>query len=305
MNKKNIAKALKLKLNDWIKHIDDKEVVKAIEKDAIVTGGAIVSLLNGEQPNDYDIYFKTKETCLKVAEYYAKKWNTMYPTKPSVRVDLEQIERNEHEEIIKDDRIMCFIESAGIAAEDEENCIDDTSEPIYDGEPYIEEECDQSNKPRYRPRYFSTNAISLSDKIQIVIRFYGPVEEIHKNYDFAHCTCSYDFDNNEVVLPEKALECIINKELYYIGSKYPLCSIIRARKFITRGWHINAGQYLKMCLQLNELDLHDFNTFKDQLAGVDSLYFNQAISNMKKRKQDDPSFEIDNTYLFEVINRIF
>lgn len=305
MNKKNIAKALKSKLKDWIKHIDNKEVVKAIKKDAIVTGGAIVSLLNGEQPNDYDIYFKTKETCLKVAKYYAEQWNLMHPNKPHVRVEVEKGKRNEQGEMVNDDRITCFIGSVGIAAEDEENCIDDTSEPIYDGESYTEEECDQSDKPKYRPRYFSTNAISLSDKIQIVIRFYGPVDEIHKNYDFAHCTCSYDFDNNEVTLPEKALECIINKELYYVGSKYPLCSIIRARKFITRGWHINAGQYLKMCLQLNELNLRDFNTFKDQLAGVDSAYFNGAISNMEKRMQDDPSFEIDNTYLFEVINRIF
>ena len=168
----------------------------------------------------------------------------------------------------------------------------------------MEEEL-KTEKPRYHPRYFTTNAISLSDKIQLVIRFYGEVEDIHKNYDFAHCTCSYDYKNNELNLPNKALECIINKELYYIGSKYPLCSIIRSRKFITRGWHINAGQYLKMCLQLNELNLHDFDTFRDQLTGVDSAYFDIAIKGIEKKKEDDPNFELDNSYLFEVINRIF
>lgn len=302
MNKKNMTKALKAKLNDWIKSIEDPEVVNAIKEDAIVTGGALVSLITGEEPNDYDIYFKTKETCVKVARYYANKWNTMYPNKPKVNIKVGS--KDKDGETINEARITCFIKSVGVAAEDGENGIDDNSEPVYAGDPDAKEPT-EVDKPKYRPRYFSTNAISLSDKIQIVIRFYGPVEEIHMNYDYAHCTCSYDYKENHINLPEKALECIINRELYYIGSKYPLCSIIRSRKFIVRGWHINAGQYLKMCLQLNELNLHDFDTFKDQLAGVDSTYFAQAIDGIEKRMHNDPEFKVDNTYLFEVINRIF
>jgi len=203
-----------------------------------------------------------------------------------------------------EERVTCFIRSKGIAKEENENGIDDESEPVYDGEPYVEEQKD-IERPKYRPRYFTTNAISLSDKIQLIIRFYGEVEDIHKNYDFAHCTCSYDYSRNELVLPNKALECIINKELYYIGSKYPLCSIIRARKFINRGWHINAGQYLKMCLQLNELNLHDFDTFRDQLTGVDSAYFDIAINGIEEKLKKEPDFKLDNNYLFEIINRIF
>ena len=68
-------------------------------------------------------------------------------------------------------------------------------------------------------------------------------------------------------------KCIINKELIYTGSKYPLCSIIRTRKFIERGYHINAGQYVKMAWQLNKLDLNNLDVFKDQLMGVDSFYW--------------------------------
>lgn len=296
MNSKNIKKSLKKKLDDWVSSINDEEVKKEIKKNAIITGGAIVSLLNNEQPHDYDVYFKTRESLHKVVQYYANKWNDLHIGKTQVEIREEKL----HGE----DRITCFIRSVGVATDDEENGIDDESEPIYDGEPDVEEEL-KTEKPRYHPRYFTTNAISLSDKIQLVIRFYGEVEDIHKNYDFAHCTCSYDYKNNELNLPNKALECIINKELYYIGSKYPLCSIIRSRKFITRGWHINAGQYLKMCLQLNELNLHDFDTFRDQLTGVDSAYFDIAIKGIEKKKEDDPNFELDNSYLFEVINRIF
>lgn len=293
MNAKNIAKALKSKIDDWCNHISDDEIKKVVKENAIVTGGALVSMLNGEVPNDYDIYFKTQEAVIAVADYYAKLWNEAHKDKAQViiRVDNET------------KRVTSFVSSVGIAAEDGENGIDDDTEPEPDvGET---EEEQKAEKPKYRPRYFSTNAISLSDKIQLVIRFYGSVDEIHLNYDFVHCTCSYDYKENKVNLPSRALEAIINKELYYVGSKYPLCSIIRTRKFVSRGWHINAGQYLKMCLQLNELNLKDFKVFQDQLAGVDSAYFNEAIARIAEKQEKEPDFKVDNTYLFEVINRIF
>lgn len=292
MNSKNIAKVLGAKLKKWVETIDDQEVIKAIKDDALITGGALVSLINSETPNDYDVYFRTYDSCLKVAQYYTKKWNETKTPLVEIKSDGERIE--------------CFIRSKGIAAEEGENGIDDNTEPYAtENEDEPTSENPEIKKPAYRPRYFSTNAISLSDKIQVVIRFYGDVDKIHENYDFEHCKCSYDWNENKVNLPVRALECIINKELYYSGSKYPLCSIIRSRKFIERGWHINAGQYVKMALQLNELNLKDFKTFKEQLAGVDSAYFSQAISHLEKMKEENPDFNPDNNYLFEVINRIF
>lgn len=73
MNKKNIAKSLHAKIDKWLKSIDDECIVDIIKNNTIVTGGALVSLLNGEEPNDYDIYFKTQESCFAVAQYYADK----------------------------------------------------------------------------------------------------------------------------------------------------------------------------------------------------------------------------------------
>jgi hypothetical protein len=282
---KNIKKALNAKVEDWLKSIDNKDIEKLIRENAIITGGAIVSMLTNDEVHDYDVYFRTKEACTKVATYYADLFNKTHDTTVSVKVE--------------DDRVQCFIQSKGVASDEEENDITDETEP------YVESPAINDDKPKYRPVFFSTNAISLSDKIQLVIRFYGSPEEIHKNYDFVHCTCCYSFFDNELTLPSRALESIINKELYYIGSRYPVCSIIRTRKFISRGWTINAGQYLKMSLQVSELDLKDLKTFKDQLAGVDSAYFAHAIDQIEKAKEKNPDMKIENTYLFEVINRIF
>lgn len=294
MVEKNIKKALGAKLKHWLDSVDDEAVKKIIKDNTIITGGALVSMLTGEEVNDYDVYFRTKEACKAVAEYYVKKF--------------KEAHSNYREIEIKDDdgRIRVFVRSSG-AVGDEDAMVSDESEPNVANEDVEAMTADDEkvDKPKYRPVWLSTNAITLSDKIQIVVRFYGEPAQIHENYDFVHCTCYWTSWDNELVLPARALTAIINKELFYMGSKYPLCSIIRSRKFIQRGWSINAGQYLKMCLQLNELNLKDIKVFEDQLVGVDSAYFSQAIEQIKEKQEADPSFSVDNTYLFEIINRIF
>lgn len=288
MNSKNIAKSLNAKLNNWLETIEDEQVKKVIKENAIVTGGALVSLLQNEEPNDYDIYFKTFDSCMKVSMYYANKWNNTHDT---TFVEVKE----------EDGRVVLFLKSVGAVFEEDDDFFD------YEAEALTEQNLSEEDlvKPKYRPVYLSTNAISLSDGIQIVIRFYGDIDTIHQNYDFTHCTCSYDYATHKVNLPTKALECIINKELHYQGSKYPLCSIIRTRKFISRGWTINAGQYAKMAIQLNELNLKDINVFKDQLVGVDSAYFNQFIRSITGHKEKNPDFDMNTGYLCNLIDIIF
>lgn len=333
MNSKNIKRHLNAKLNDWLASIDDEEVKKAIKNNVIITGGAMVSLLTGEKVNDYDVYFRTKEACSKVALYYINKWNAEHPDDKQASLVIEEdaiktktiTEKNPNslnfpvEKTITytvPGRVKVFIQSAGVVGENKEETeegrimpTDNPFPPIDDDDKTDEEKAlaeDKSEgKPKYRPVFLSSNAITLSDEVQVVTRFYGEVEEIHKNYDFAHCTCSWTSWDNEVQLPTKALECIINKELYYVGSKYPLCSFIRTRKYIERGYHINAGQYVKMAFQLNELNLYDIKTLEDQLTGVDSGYFTMMIEALQKKADETGEAKVDKSYVFELVNRMF
>ena len=212
----------------------------------------------------------------------------------------------------EDGSVKCFVQSKGIADEDEEKKSDISynfesteREDEEMGAVSDKDQTEDDGKEKYRPRFITSNAITLSDKIQIVTRFYGEVAEIHKNYDFVHCTCAWSSWDNEVFLPQKALECIINKELYYVGSKYPLCSIIRTRKYIERGYHINAGQYVKMCMQLNELDLKDVKVLEEQLTGVDTTYFQMMIDELRKYKEENDSDKVDMTYAMKLIDKLF
>jgi hypothetical protein len=157
-------------------------------------------------------------------------------------------------------------------------------------------------RTKFRVLFVTSNAITLSDQMQLVLRFQGEVDEIHKNYDFVHCTSSWTSWDKRLTLCPEALEAILTKELKYIGSKYPICSLIRTRKFITRGWTINAGQYVKMAYQVSKLDLDSASVLEDQLVGVDSAYFNQLINELREKASGD---RVDATYLMTLIDKIF
>ncbi|MCR3760381.1 hypothetical protein KYB31_15495 [Clostridium felsineum] len=295
MNRKNIKAVLSKKFNDFIESIEDKEVKRLVEENSIITGGSIVSLLLGEEVHDYDIYFTDKNTVLKVTEYYVKKFNEAHPD-TNARVE------------DKEERIKIFIQSEGVAGDDETEPDMEEYEEHDDLQTNITPESDLENipsKPKYRPVYLTSNAITLSDKIQLVIRFYGEADMIHENYDFVHCTNYWTSNDEELVLRQEALEAIINKELKYVGSKYPLCSIIRTRKFINRGWTINAGQYLKMCMNLQKFDLKDIKVLEDQLVGVDSGYFESLIDALTRKKESDPDFQVDSTYVAQIVDKLF
>ena len=145
----------------------------------------------------------------------------------------------------------------------------------------------------------TSNAITLANNVQVVLRFVGPAEEIHKNYDFVHATNYYTSEKG-LVLHQAALESILARELKYVGSLYPVCSIFRIKKFINRGWTITAGETLKILFDVHKLDLCNIEVLKDQLTGVDTTYFEAMIHSLRANERN-----IDRHYLFEVINRVF
>lgn len=174
-----------------------------------------------------------------------------------------------------------------------------------DDEKIDSQEVESEQDEKYEVKFISANAITLSDKMQLIIRFYGDAKEIHSNFDYVHATCYWTSCDNELYTKSEALEALLGKYLIYKGSKYPLASIFRARKFIYRGWTIDAGQYLKMVFQLNELDLHDIYILEEQLTGVDLLYFNQIVNDMKFKQMKDADFNASTDYFIKIIEKIF
>lgn len=307
MKAKTINSVIRKKVNDWLASIDDDEVREVAKTNTIVTGGCIASMLLGETVNDFDIYFRTHAAAAVIAEYYVERFKQNPPTKHK-----NSVLHVEVGVVVTDERVKIMVQSAGIAGEqgaDDYQYFEglDDAQGYQTGE-YVEKvmgedstEEEQDEKPPHRPVFLSANAITLSNKVQLVFRFFGEPDEIHKNYDFVHCTNYWTSWDNKLTLRPEALEALLARELIYVGSKYPLCSIIRTRKFIRRGWNITAGQYLKMAMQLNQLDLTNIATLEDQLIGVDTAYFNEILSKLKEKD----ATKVDQSYLMTIIDRMF
>jgi len=305
MNKRRINERLCKVHKGWLESITDEKVKELAAKNSIITGGVIASLLLDQEPKDYDIYFTNKETTMAVAQYYVDIFNKKAGGEEVRVMDghryfQELAEYPSWEDIDKEklwwftketynmskDRVRLFIRSSGLALEVEST--------------------DKKKKPEsYRPVFLSSNAITLSDKIQLINRFYGQPEEVHKTFDFIHTFNYWRSDTKELVLNVDSLEAILDKRLMYKGSKYPLCSVVRMRKFMKRGWTINAGQILKMCFQLSRLDLADIEVLEDQLIGVDTAYFEIIINRIRAELETNKDFRIDECWVAEVVEEVF
>jgi hypothetical protein len=307
---KTIKSVISKKINDWIATIEDESLQEKVKKNTIVTGGCITSMLLGEQVNDFDVYFRDHDTTLAVAKYYTEKFKAS-----KGETDFELIVTDEG------GRVKVRAQSVGAASKTtpvgeyryfegfpDQQGADYVQKVIRDpaktADTHDDTQIEIAKNPedsKYRPVFLSSNAITLSNKIQLVLRFYGEPEEIHKNYDFVHCTSWWQSWDQTLTLRPEALESCLSKELKYVGSLYPVCSVVRLRKFISRGWRINAGQILKMCMQISALDLTDLSVLEDQLTGVDTAYFLQVIERLKEK---DPE-KVNTAYLVEILDRMF
>lgn len=305
MKIKTIQKSIDSKIQEWLKTIDNESLRTEVKKDLIVTGGCIASMLLKEPVNDYDIYFKTKSTCFKIAEYYVSKIKKVYKNNISDStvevVDSKNIPVKNYE-VDTDDYCKWSFFKQGLEKSEEDRV------KIYI--PHIgywrrKDDLPDENQDElsYEPVYLSENAISLSNQIQLVVRFFGDTKEIHTNYDFAHATNYFHYEEGKpkLVCNVTALQALLTKELIYIGSKYPLTSVIRTKKFILRGFSINAGTYLKILWQVAELDLKDPVVLQEQLIGVDVAYFSMLLDILKNV---DPS-KLTYNYIGEIIDRVF
>lgn len=322
MKAKTIRQVIRRKVDDWLDSIEDVDLREQLKGKVIVTGGAIASMLLRERVSDYDVYLRDRDACVKVARYYVDRFKPQTAKGIPCRISVDET---------LDGRVSVVIKSAGVASEggtDREyeyfetfgedaprDAVGEYVSAVMDDPGEIQDTYDETErmalatgdedgKPRYRPIFMSSNAITLSNQLQIVTRFYGEPNAIHENYDFVHCTNywkSWGPEAEQLTLRQDALEALLTRELRYVGSKYPICSLIRVRKFVGRGWTINAGQILKMAMQVSSLDLTNWQVLRDQLTGVDAAYFCEVLAKLKERDPD----KINGAYLVEIIDRMY
>lgn len=290
MQRKTIEKVVKSKMEEWLLTISDESLRKDVRNNILVSGGSIASLFLNIEVNDYDVYIKDMSVLKRLVHYYVdphklEVFDGRYKSARLESVGDGYSQRANCIDALKADQIKIFTPSSGYKV----SVIDSTDEGVT---------------KKYTPLFFSPNAISLSDDLQIVCRFHGNAEQIHKTFDFMHATNYFTFDEG-LVTNLKAMESLLTKQLMYQGSLYPLTTIIRIKKFLGRGWDINAGEQLKVMFQISELNLKDPAVLDDQLIGVDVAYFATLIEILQNKQSKDPNFVLTSSYLNTIIDKVF
>lgn len=293
MKSKTVRKVVKSKMDKWLESITDEKLRLKVRDNLLVSGGCIASMLTKEPVNDYDVYLKDMDVLIELAKYYCgervldgrKKDAYLQDRFPDIKdgkmAGGEKYVAEHYVRIstLKEDQVKLDVHGVGERIE-------------------LENPEDEANE--YKPVFLSQNAISLSNDVQIVLRFHGDNQEIHKTFDFIHATNYFTFKDG-LVLNLKAVESLLTKTLVYQGSLYPLTSIIRMKKFLARGYTINAGEILKIMFQISELNLTDIEVLEEQLIGVDVAYFSTLIDALREVKPE----KLTSTYINEMIDRVF
>jgi hypothetical protein len=294
MKMKTIEHTIREKMEDWLRSIKDESLQNSVRKNYMVSGGCITSMLLGEKVNDYDVYLSDMDLLVELADYYVDdelEITVLDGRKRSEYLSAKGLEDRENDDggFVTSYKKLCI-----------QNLKPNQVKFLFSGvNGGMKMDKPKDETKTYYPKYISSNAISLSDGVQIVTRFCGTPEEIHKTFDFIHAT-NYFVRYDGLKLNTEALSSTLTKELMYQGSQYPLTSIIRMKKFLLRGWSITAGEILKIMFQISKLDLTDLNVLEDQLIGVDVVYFTSLINELRKTEMDMTSANLNS-----LIDKVF
>lgn len=137
---------------------------------------------------------------------------------------------------------------------------------------------------------------------QVIFKVTGEPEQIINGFDFTVCAGAYDFKSDKFILHDDFLRDLAQRKLYYIGSAYPIASMVRVRKFLNKGFDIPGTEIIKLSLDIHNLKIETMQDLKDQLYGIDAVILSEFLEKIEGNSQFDYDIfmEMLNGYLEEI-----
>lgn len=115
------------------------------------------------------------------------------------------------------------------------------------------------------------------NRVQLIKKFRGTPEEIISNFDYSVVQCAFLPHIEEFVMSSNFLYDNASRTLRYNtdieGVSYPIASLMRAEKYIKRGYKFTGVEALKLGLTINNLKINTYKDLKEQIEGIDTYYF--------------------------------
>jgi hypothetical protein len=155
---------------------------------------------------------------------------------------------------------------------------------------YGSQKVDKTKK--FHVKLITDNAINLSDKIQLIIRFTGIPEEVTKNFDWAHIKSYFKYPD-KLIINIDTYRLIVEKELVYTGSQYPLSSLLRLKKYIKKGWNVSTKTMVHIVLDI----LKEFNKIKKE--NVKQKSFHEMVEEFQENEKEGKE-DIEEELIIEI-----
>ena len=123
-------------------------------------------------------------------------------------------------------------------------------------------------------RCITPHAITLVGNVQIIHAWSGSPDDVLNRFDFNHLRAWVHLSSTLALeqtyyMDKTVLEDILVNRARYIHSDYPLSSLFRMKKLISRDWHVGAGDMIALAVDLAKVDFTSINVLKKQMVGID------------------------------------
>jgi hypothetical protein len=115
---------------------------------------------------------------------------------------------------------------------------------------YFETAHTKNKDDKFHVKLITDNAINLSDKIQLITKFWGDPSFVTDEFDWQHIKSWYSCKEEKLYLTSDVYQLVVEKELIYTGSDYPLSSLMRLKKYIKKGWNVSNTTILHIALDI-------------------------------------------------------
>lgn len=232
-NYDEITKQLRSKHKEFCLTIGDWKMRKLFRKHTYIAGGAIASLIRGEEPKDYDIFFDDSCALKQILKYYVDKHNEMYTG------------TTKHYEIkmnFTEDRTSLILNSPYVKSSDEDN-------------------------KEMNPVVFSATAVSFPRGYQLIIDSDNEESKSVDRFDYVHTMGYFHPFRNKLEVKDETLRAIKEHKLIYNAQgNNPIGSAKRLLRFVARGWEIDNKEHVKLLRNIHRID-------SEQSFGMEELEY--------------------------------
>jgi hypothetical protein len=139
---------------------------------------------------------------------------------------------------------------------------------------------DAKKTDKFHVNLITENSINLSDKIQLVTKFTGTPEEVTNKFDWQHIKSYYKYPDI-LEIPNETYRLLIEKELIYTRSDYPLSSLMRLKKYIKKGWTVSNTTIIQIALEFHEAMIKS-EKIRQEKKKKEKTFFDEIIDEIGK-----------------------